>query len=161
MSMVVAGTQVRLVDPRVRQHKTEPVLDDDDSGYGAQDPGRFPEDEFDQAWILVAFCRQPDGFGPRLDACQVDDPAFRFGDDLLRDDEHVAGAQLEARLTHRFGDQGGKVVARLDFGQARYGLDVQHGVGRRRRFEAEGYPPPWGECGARCDRARIVFRAYG
>ena len=66
VTVVVAGPEVRLVDAGIRQHETEPVLDDDHAGRRTKHFVRLAKDQFDQTRVLVDLPCEPNGLGARL-----------------------------------------------------------------------------------------------
>ena len=59
-------------------------------GHGAHDMARLVQDQLHQPGVLARGFRQLSGFGAGGDHIEIDESSFRLGNDLLRDDEHVA-----------------------------------------------------------------------
>src|SRR5207247_5516614 len=75
--------------PGVRADEPAPVLGDDEPGPHAQHRARFVQDDLAQARILLGLFGQLHRPRPRRDFVQIDDAAFRLGDDFLRHDQDI------------------------------------------------------------------------
>ena len=84
---------------------------------GAQQLGGLVEDDLDVARVLAVLGGERAGALAGLDVGQRAHAALGLRDDLVRDDEHVAGA--ERRVERRGREQRGEVVAGADLRQAR------------------------------------------
>ena len=83
----------------------------------ADDPDRFREDRFNEARVLADLGGQRDSLGGRGDGGEIDDPAFRLGDDLLGEHEHIAVLRREPAGDQTVGEQSGEIVAGPDQGK--------------------------------------------
>ena len=97
-------------------------------------PG-LAQHQFDMARVLVHGGGEFDRPRARLHAVDLDDPALRLGDDLLRHHQHVAVGQRLARPFDRGEDQRRQVVAGFDARNA-----LQRGQRHPGRHRAR-YPP--------------------
>ena len=96
--MIVAG-DVGGVDAGIRQHIAVAMRDDQHALAMPHDLGQFAKDQLDQPRVLVDLFGELDGARRRRDGAQIDDPSLRLRDDLLRDDENVAGLQASVRTS--------------------------------------------------------------
>ena len=78
------------------------------------------QDRLDLPRIALVAGELP-GFVRRLELVERDQPALDLRDGLLRDDDHVAGAQLRSLADHR-----GEVVAGPDLRQAAHRDQLDH-----------------------------------
>ncbi len=93
----------------------------------AHDAGRFGQDHLKEAGILPRLGRQRDGPGRGSDRCQVHGPALRLGDDLLRDDDDVAGLRNDGIRREKRSDKRRQIVARPDHRQTLGGQKLECG----------------------------------
>ena len=82
------------------------------------DAGALAQYRLDEAGVLLPLLgvirREPAG----LDVVEVNDAAFRFRDDLLCDDDDVAGLQRQVLLRGSLQDEGCDIIARAHLGDA-------------------------------------------
>src|SRR3954447_25172793 len=131
----VRRRRVRGVDARVRAHEPVAGPGDDHAALGAHQLGRLVEDDLDVTRVLAPLGGELPRAVARLDAGEVHDRALGLRDDLVRDDEHVAGPEVAGP-----GEQRREVVARLDLRQARQRprLEAAH-----RRPNRDSSPRVW------------------
>ena len=110
---------VGMVDPGIGTHKAQPVFDDNQTRTGPQDAAALAQDEFCQPWILAARLRKHNRRRRRRYVRQMDQPSFRFRDDLLGDHQHVTRRQPQAGAVEAVEDETGQVVTGTDHRQAR------------------------------------------
>ena len=86
-----------MVDAGIRHDKAEAVLGDNQIRAMPHNAARFREHDLDKARILAGLGRERDGALRRDDARNLDDAAFGFRDDLLRDNDDIAICELDPR----------------------------------------------------------------
>ena len=84
---------VGLIDARIGADEAEPVPDDEHPGPFSHHGRGFVEDQLHQAWIFLGLRCQRDSFGGRRDVGKSYQAALGLGNDLLRDDQHVAATK--------------------------------------------------------------------
>ena len=106
----------------------EPMLrlGDEDWSALADDAIALAENELDEARVLLRLDGQTPRLGGRSNAVQRHDTAFRLRDNLLSNDNNVAGLDAGV-LTRSLDDQGGQVVVLTDFRQAEKRDDADFG----------------------------------
>ena len=114
-----------MINPGVSANKAQAVLHDDCSRTGAQYGAAFLEDQLHQAGILLNLHSQLKGARRGIDLCQVDQAIFRFGDNLLRQNEYIPILKRQPGALQTMQQNGGKVIARLDQGNARKRGEVE------------------------------------
>ena len=76
----------------------------------AQHLGGFGEDQLDEARVLARDGGELRGARAGDDVGEAHVAAFRLGDDLLRDDEHIAREQCESGTRERLREKRGQVA---------------------------------------------------
>ena len=112
------GLDVGVVYAGIRHHVAEPVLDDRHARPMAHDLRRFPEQDFDMRGVLAGQRREPFRGRRRHRLGRKGVAPLGLGNDLLRDDEDVAGLEPGSGAFEPLRNQFGKVVARLDHRQS-------------------------------------------
>src|SRR5581483_9964740 len=143
---VLAGN-VRVVDTCVRGNEALSRLRDEDA-LGSKNANALVQHDLHGARIRLGDepLRDLLRLRARLHVVEPHDAALGLRDDLLRDDDDVAVAQVGARR-----DQVRKVVARMDLGQAldAEDLDAPH-TARRRRARSAGSSRSRAKAGDSC-----------
>src|SRR5215210_4603436 len=116
----VVDGDVRGVYAGVGADETVVGLRVNDAAVHAYDAATLSEHDFDLARVLPVARRVTLRERRRLDRTQVDQTALCLADDLVRHDEHVAGAQVPCQSVR---DHTGQVIAGTHFGEA---FDPQH-----------------------------------
>jgi len=93
------------------------VLGDNQPGPHAQHRARFVQDDLAQARILLGLFGQLHRPRPRRDFVQIDDAAFRLGDDFLRHDQDIEIFWRHIVKPENFQDQTGQIISRMDIGK--------------------------------------------
>src|SRR5262249_46947650 len=102
-------------------------LGDDQAMRHAHNPLRFAQYHFNLARILVPPAGIFAGQRRRLDGGQIDELAFGFGNDLVRDNDDVTSFQPNSRGLEAVSDEFREIIARPDFGKSRYADDADLG----------------------------------
>ena len=105
---------VGAVDAGIRHDEAEPVLDDQHARPVPHDAARFPQNDLDQARVLVDLGREALRARRGPDAREIDVAPFRLRDDLLRHHQDVAVRRRERALLAGGDQQAGEIVARPD-----------------------------------------------
>ena len=126
--------------PALRHHETEPVLDDQHAGLGAQHFARFAQHQFDQPRILVDDAREFERAGRWRYLCEAHLAAFRFRHDFLRDHHDVAGFECFARAQNRCSQQFRELRAAHDFRDSRQRNEYQFPHRRAPLTQSGGTP---------------------
>ena len=95
-SLLASRLDIGGVDPGIREHVTQPVADDDQPGPGAHDLLGLGQDQLYRPSVLFGLPGQSLGARRRGDRGKLDQPAFRFRDDLLSDHQNVVRSRREA-----------------------------------------------------------------
>ncbi len=83
--------------------------------FAPDDGAALAQGKLDDAGIQVVFLRPGDRVGRGFDRCQINDAAFRFGNDFVFDDENVAGLECESVLPKRLQQFVGDRITGFDF----------------------------------------------
>src|SRR5690606_23434900 len=114
---------VGMVDTGIGTNETSLVLDDDRSRTGSQYFRTLSEDHFDQFRSFI----QKGGYFNCLrcgnDGCQVDQPSFRLGNDLLRQNQHIAIHKYHFTVCCRLVNDLCQVVTFLDERNSSYSAE--------------------------------------
>src|SRR4051812_31430289 len=125
----MASVHVGGIDATIRANETMRCFRDSDAVSALNDALAFVERGLRNAGIKFEF------FGPLLrvarwsDGFKRNDQAFRLGNDLVGDDEHVASFELLALGRREY--EGGDVIARADFADAFDGNGAEFRHARR------------------------------
>ncbi len=112
---------VRMVHAGICHHKAQPVLHDEQVWPAAHDAGRFRQNYGHETRILTDCRGKVDGSLRRDHSCKVHQPRLGFGNDLLRQHDNVAVAQLAPGVRESRDNQPGDIVTGLHDGQTRDG----------------------------------------
>ena len=93
----IAAGNVRMVDAGIGADETVMGFDDEHA-VRADYAARFADDDFDETRIAREFFRKPHGLGRRADFGKTQDAAFRFRNNLLRDNEDVSFFKGDLRV---------------------------------------------------------------
>ncbi len=112
---VAAAIDVGNIHAAVGADEAVMGLGDEHAVLAADDGAAFAQSEFDDAGIEVIFLRPGGECGRWFNRCKIDDAAFRFGNDLVFDDENVAGREGEFIFAKRLQEFVGDRIAGADF----------------------------------------------
>jgi len=90
------------------------VFNDDDARTTPQHFPRFSQHELDNAWIFLACCGKLFCALRRNYCGKVDKPTFALRNDLLCDDEYIAGGEIPTVLPERIDDVAREIVTRTN-----------------------------------------------
>jgi len=102
-----------MIDPGIGHHPAALVLGDDQVLAMAHDAFRLGQHQLDKARIFAGFFRQLFRRRRGRDSRDVDKPALGFRDNLLRNDQHVAGFKADIRIDQRGNRDRMQIVAGL------------------------------------------------
>ncbi len=115
---MLAPIDIRAVDAGIGEHEAEFMGDDQRARTMAQHLGRFCKDQLDHARVLAGLLGEDDRAGRWRNSGEIDQSAFRLGDDLLCQHKNVAGGQRKIGVAQGLDDDRGEIVAGRDHGNA-------------------------------------------
>src|SRR5438309_7631664 len=89
----LASIDIRNIDPTIRAEKSVLRLSDEDSIFPTDHRAALAHSKFDNARIEAVLLGPCDRFGRWLDGLQIDQAALGLRDDLVLNDENVAGVE--------------------------------------------------------------------
>ena len=109
-----ARRDIRVVNAGIGHHKTEAMLDDQQSRAMPHHPFGFAQHDFDKTGVFVDFGGERHRPRRRLHRCHFDIAAFGLRDDLLRDNQDIAFCRRQPICSKCRDRDGRQIVTGLD-----------------------------------------------